>query len=40
MVASYIKKLEPSANFTNVFRGGYESSRVVASVSLSLLMFR
>ena len=40
MVASYIKMLISSANFTNAFRVGYESLRVAVSVSLSLLMFR
>ena len=40
MVASNIKMLVPSANLTNVFRGAYESPRVAASISLSLLMFR
>ena len=31
MVASYIKILKSSANFTNVFRGTYESPQVAAS---------
>ena len=33
MVASYLKILKSSANFTNVFRGTYESARVAASIS-------
>ena len=40
MVASYIKMLVSSADFTNAFREACESTRVAVSVSLSLLMFR
>ena len=40
MVAYYIKMLVSSANFTNAFRGAFESPRVAASFSLSLPMFR
>ena len=40
MVASYTKILLSSANFTNVIREAYESPRMDASISLSLLMFR
>ena len=36
MVASFIKTLVFSANFTKFFRGAYESPRVAASMSLSL----
>ena len=31
MVASYINILKSSADFTNVFRGTYESQRMVAA---------
>ena len=40
MIASYIKMLTSRANFTNIYRGTYEISRVAASVSRSLLLFR
>ena len=33
MVASYIKTFKSSANFTNVFRGTYESPQIAASIS-------
>ena len=40
MAAVYIKILKSYANFTNVFRGTYESPPMAASVSWPLLMFR
>ena len=35
MVASYTKMLVSSANFTNVFRGAYESLRVAAYIIIT-----
>ena len=40
IVASYIKTLTSSANFSNAFKGTYESPRMAAFISRQLLMFR